>query len=67
MLLSELYRGGGIPKIGNDVTVYANSVVAGDICLENGCTIGCLSYVNKSVSLNSLVVGIPAKTIRSDT
>lgn len=37
------------PRIGNDVTIYANSVVYGDITIGDGVIIGPCSVINKSV------------------
>lgn len=45
------------PSIGNNVTVYANAVVAGNIVIGDNVTIGAGSVVMKDVPSNSLVVG----------
>jgi serine O-acetyltransferase len=37
------------PRIGNDVTIYANSVVYGDITIGDGVIIGPCSVINKSI------------------
>lgn len=54
---------GGVPTVGNNVTIYTNSVITGAIKLEDNCTIGALSFVNKSVKENTTVVGSPAKVL----
>lgn len=56
--------GGGIPLIKNNVTVYTGAVVTGDIELQDGCTIGALSFVTTDVAASDLVVGAPAKSVR---
>jgi serine acetyltransferase len=48
-------RGGGIPSIGNNVTVFTGSVVVGNIMLNDSCTIGALSFVDKDVDQEALV------------
>lgn len=54
---------GGIPVIGNNVTIYTGAVVVGNITIGDGSIIGANSYVDKDVSPNTIVVGCPAKTI----
>lgn len=55
---------GGTPVIKNNVTIYTGSVVTGDIELQDGCTVGALSYVAKSVIQYDVVAGAPAKSIK---
>lgn len=50
--------------IKNNVTVYTGAVVTGDIELQDGCTIGALSFVTTDVAASDLVVGAPAKSVR---
>lgn len=40
---------GGIPTIGNDVSVYPNAVVCGPIDVGDGAVIGALTYVSHDV------------------
>ena len=56
---------GGYPIIGNNVTIYANSVVVGNIRIGDNCIIGANSFVNVDVPDNSVYAGVPAKFIRS--
>lgn len=56
--------GGEKPTVLNDVTVYTNSVVIGDILLNDNSVIGANSFVNKNVEENSIVCGNPAKLIK---
>lgn len=55
---------GGIPTIADNVTVYANAVVVGNIHLGDGCVVGANAYVDKDVPENAVVAGIPAKIIK---
>ena len=40
---------GGIPTIGDNVTIYTNSVVCGPITIKDGSIIRALSYTDKSI------------------
>lgn len=46
------------PTVGNNVIIYCNSVVIGDITIGNNCIIGCNSVVLKSIEDNSKCVGV---------
>lgn len=46
------------PTIGNNVTIYCNSVLVGDISIGDNTIIGCNSTVLKSVEPNSKCVGV---------
>ena len=52
------------PKIGNDVTIFANSVVVGGITVGDNATIGAGSVVIHDVPSNAVAVGNPAKIIK---
>lgn len=54
------------PVIGNNVTIFPNSVVAGGILVGNDVTIGAGSIVLKDIPDNCLVVGNPARIIKKD-
>lgn len=49
------------PVIGNDVIIYSNSSVLGDINISDGTVIGAHSLVLSSTERNSVYVGIPAQ------
>lgn len=49
------------PKIGNNVTIYANAVIIGDISIGDNSVIGAGSVVLKDVPQNSIVFGNPSK------
>ena len=50
----------GVPKVGNNVYVGANVVIAGNINVEDNVLIGACSLVNMNVSANSVMLGVPA-------
>jgi serine O-acetyltransferase len=54
---------GGNPRIGDNVTIYANSVVVGDITIGDNVVIGALTFINKSLPPNTTWVGSPARCI----
>lgn len=53
------------PVIGNNVTIYAGSVLIGKIKIGDNVIIGANSVVNKNVQENTIVAGVPAKVIKS--
>lgn len=53
----------GIPTVEDNVTVYTNAVVVGNITLHSGCHVGANAFLNKSVDANKTVVGVPAKEV----
>lgn len=55
---------GDIPLIKDNVKIYANSVVCGNITLDNNCCVGANSFVNFDVESNTVVAGCPAKVIK---
>lgn len=55
---------GGIPTVGDNVTVYTNAVVVGNIHLGDSCTVAASAYMDKDVPDNAVVAGIPAKVIK---
>ena len=50
----------GVPKLGNNVYVGANAVIAGNINVGDNVLIGACSLVNKDVVENSVMLGVPA-------
>lgn len=50
----------GVPVIGNDVYIGANSVVIGKITIGNNVLIGACSMVNRSLSNADVALGVPA-------
>ncbi len=55
----------GTPVLGNNVYVGANAVIAGRIIIGNDVVIGANSLVNKPVSNNTIVLGVPAKAVKT--
>lgn len=53
----------GVPVIGNDVYIGANSVLAGKIRIGNNVLVGACSLVNTDVADNNVVLGVPAKSV----
>lgn len=57
----------GVPKIGNNVVMSANSVVIGNVTIGNNVLIAPLAFVNVDVPDNCIVIGNPAKIIQKDS
>ena len=53
-----------VPTIGNNVTVFANSVIIGGVTIGDNSVIGAGSVVLSDVDSNSVVAGNPARFIR---
>lgn len=60
-------RGKGVPCIGNNVLICANSMIIGDIKIGKNVVIGAGSIVTKDVLDNATVAGNPAKIISYDS
>lgn len=52
------------PKIGDNVTIYANCVLIGAITIGNNVIIGAGTIVTKSIPNNSIVVGNPCRILK---
>lgn len=55
---------GGVPQIGNNVIIFANSIIIGDISIGDNVIIGGGSVVIQSIPDNVIVAGNPAKIIK---
>ena len=55
---------GGVPVIGNNVTINVHSVVVGNIVIGDNVVIGAGTVLMKSVPSNCVVVGNPASILR---
>ncbi len=56
---------GNLPTIGNNVKICAGAIVIGNISIGDNVTIGAGCVVVKSIPANSVVVGNPARIIRT--
>lgn len=54
----------GRPTIGNNVLIFPNALVFGDINIGEGAVIGAGSLVNKSVPEHAVVAGNPFRILR---
>lgn len=52
------------PHICDNVIIYPNAVIVGNITLHDNCIIGANAFVSKDVLPNTVVGGVPAKTIK---
>lgn len=50
--------------IGNDVWIAAGSIIKQGVTIGDGAVIGAMSFVNRDVPANTVVVGIPAKVLK---
>lgn len=62
--LSDYCKENNRVHIGNDVWIAGGAIIKQGITIGNGSVIGALSFVNKNVPENSIVIGIPAKVIK---
>lgn len=53
----------GIPIVKDNVSVFPNAVICGDIILNDNCKIGAQSYLTKNVLQGVTVAGCPAKPL----
>ena len=60
----KLINGIDIPIIGDNVIIYANSVIVGGIKIGNNVTVGAGSIVITDIPDNAIVAGNPAKVIK---
>ncbi len=65
--VSGLEENRGVPLIGNNVYVGANSVVAGKIIISDDVLIGACSLVTTSVTSKSVMLGVPAIKISENS
>jgi serine O-acetyltransferase len=55
----------GVPKIGNNVYIGANVVIAGSISVGDNVLVGACSLINTNVDSNSVMLGVPAVKIQN--
>lgn len=56
---------GGV-SIGKNVFIGIGSVIMPNVIIHDNVIVGALSFVNKSVSCNSIIGGVPAKVLSKD-
>ena len=56
----------GVPKLGNHIYIGAGAKILGPIKIGDNVVIGANSVVVKDVPSGSLVVGVPAKVVKSE-
>lgn len=61
--VSGLNENRGVPKIGDNVYLAVNSVVAGNICVGDNVLVSACSLVIKDIESNCIVAGVPAVKI----
>lgn len=60
----KFINGNNIPSIGDNVVLYANSVIIGGIKIGDNAIIGAGSVVISDIPANAIVVGNPARIIK---
>jgi len=63
--IGNAIRGGKSPVIGDNVEIGAGAIILGDITIGDNVIIGAGSVVTKSIPKNSVVVGNPARIIKT--
>lgn len=58
---TQNFKEGRYPKIGNNVIIYPNSIIIGDITIGDNVIIGAGSIVLNDIPSNVVVAGSPAK------
>lgn len=58
------WKSGKYPQIGNNVTMYANSSIIGEVKVVDGVTLGANSLLIKDALEEGIYVGSPAKIIK---
>lgn len=60
-------KNSGVPTIGNNVCIQANSIIVGGVTVGNNVLIAPGAFVNFDVPDNSIVIGNPGKIIPRDS
>lgn len=64
---TQNFKEGRYPTIGDNVIIYPNSIIIGDIKIGNNAVIGAGSIVLEDVPPNTIVSGSPARVIKSNS
>ena len=62
--LSDQCKENNRAYIGNDVWIAGGAIIKQGVTIGDGSVVGALSFVNKDVPENSIVIGSPAKVIK---
>ncbi len=63
--IGNSYSGSGSPVIEDHVDIGANVIIIGEIVIGRNSTIGAGTVITKSIPSNSIVVGNPARVIKT--
>jgi len=63
---TQNFKNAKYPKIGNNVIIYPNSIIIGDITIGDNVIIGAGAIVLNNIPSNVVVVGSPAKIIKEN-
>lgn len=58
-------EGSNVPKIEDDVTLYAGCVIVGDVTIGEGSLVGANAVVLEDIPPRSVAAGIPAEVVSS--
>ena len=59
------WANGGVPVIGDNVVICAGAMVIGDVTIGDDVVIGANAVVIKDVPSHSVVVGVPARVVKT--
>lgn len=62
---TQNFENGRYPSIGNNVIIYPNSIIIGDISIGDNTIIGAGSIVLNDIPANSIAIGVPAAIVKS--
>jgi serine acetyltransferase len=62
---TQNFKEGKYPSIGNNVIIYPNSIIIGDISVGDNVIIGAGSIVLDDIPANSIATGVPAAVVNS--
>jgi serine O-acetyltransferase len=64
--IGKAHENGGVPKIGNNVSIGAGAKIIGEIEIGDNTQIGTNAVVTKSFPPNAILVGVPARNINEE-
>lgn len=60
-------RGKGVPTLGNNILICAGAKIVGDVKIGDNVVIGANAVVVNDIPKNSVVVGVPARVVNSNS